>query len=191
MTLLQQTALTIFCVGLVLWLALVCKLAIVGAVEDRRRLTLIDGLLCHNLADLTPTIRVKLDEGAFLPTRAHDTDAGADICSPRSFTLPAGAAVRIRTGVHVELPPNTVGMLKSKSGLNRDHGIVGEGVIDEGYDGMVEVKLYNLSRRPHTFKRGDKLIQLVVLPVLYPTYIESESIACGTRGSAGFGSTGS
>ena len=135
-------------------------------------------------------IPTKLDEGAYLPTRAHDTDAGADIRTPRTFVLPAGGSATVRTGVHEQLPHGTVAMLKSKSGLNVNHGIIGEGVIDEGYDGEICVKLYNLSETPHIFKAGDKIIQMCVMPVLYPTYVQAEEIEGGDRGSNGIGSTG-
>lgn len=136
--------------------------------------------------------KFKLDaeKGALLPVRAHATDAGADILSPRSFLLAARSSAIIRTGVHVELPHETVGMLKSKSGLNIFHDIVGEGVIDEGFDGEIVVKLYNLGNEPYQFERGDKIIQLVVMPVHYPQIVEAEKIDGGERGDAGYGSTG-
>ena len=137
-------------------------------------------------------LKVKLDthKGALLPVRAHGTDAGADILSPRSFLLAARSSAIIRTGVHVELPPNTVGMLKSKSGLNIFHDIVGEGVIDEGFTNEIVVKLYNLGDIPYEFERGNKLIQLVVMPVHYPAIEQVEEIEGGERGDAGYGSTG-
>lgn len=136
-------------------------------------------------------LKVKLDtdKGALLPIRKHSTDAGADILTPRSFLLPAESSAIIRTGVHVELPPNTVGMLKSKSGLNIFHDIVGEGVIDEGFDGEIVVKLYNLGKTPYQFERGNEIIQLVVMSVSYPEIVQVDEIASGERGSNGFGST--
>lgn len=137
-----------------------------------------------------PQVPVKLDEGAYLPVRAHDTDAGADIRTPDSFTLAAHGGAIVHTGVHVQTPPNCVAMLKSKSGLNIRSGIVSEGVIDEGFDGEVVVKLYNHSDVSYLFERGDKITQLVIMPVLYPTYFGAESIEAGDRGSAGYGSTG-
>ena len=135
-------------------------------------------------------IRVKLDEGAYPLVRAHATDAGADIRTPRAVTIPVGGCAIVNTGVHVELPHGTVGMLKSKSGLNVKRGIVGEGVIDEGYDGAIVAKVYNHGPQPVRLERGDKLIQLVVMPVLYPTFVEVDEIEGGERGSAGFGSSG-
>lgn len=147
-----------------------------------------------------PTIKVKLDERAILPQRAHDTDAGADIFTPKDVTVPQSLAYDdgtlgigyaiVHTGVHVELPPTTVGMLKSKSGLNIKHGIISEGVIDEGYDGEIVVKLYNMTHKPVCLPKGSKITQLCVMPVLYPTYKQADEINAGERGSNGFGSTG-
>lgn len=142
--------------------------------------------------DSIKEIRVKLDEdkGALLPVRAHATDAGADILTPRSFLLPARSGAVIRTGVHVELPHGTVGMLKSKSGLNIFHDIVGEGVIDEGFTNEIVAKLYNHGDVPYQFERGDKIIQLVVMRVLYPAITQADEISGGERGDDGYGSTG-
>jgi dUTP pyrophosphatase len=148
-----------------------------------------------------PEIKVKLDPGAYLPERAHDTDAGADIRTPRRVIVPAAhvnvdgrviiGSATINTGVHIELPPCTDAEIWSKSGLNVNHGIIATGLIDEGYDGAIVVKLYNLGDRDYTFERGSKLTQLVVRPVCYPTYVEASEISAGERGSNGFGSTGS
>ena len=135
-------------------------------------------------------MKVKLDKGAYMPERAYATDAGADLRTPHDVTiLPRGSAV-IDTGVHIELPPNTVGMLKSKSGLNVKHGITSEGVIDVGYTGSIRVKLYNLSDKPYEFKAGDKISQLVVMPILTPTFEQVEEFEATERGDNGFGSSG-
>lgn len=135
-------------------------------------------------------LRVRLDEGAYLPQRAHDTDAGLDLRTPVDAYVRAGDSAVIDTGVHIQLPPGTVGMLKSKSGLNVKDGIVSEGVIDEGYTGTILVKLYNHGTEAKQFTRGDKITQLVVLPVLYPRVEQTEEIQGGDRGDGGFGSTG-
>ena len=135
-------------------------------------------------------MKVQLDANAFMPERAHDTDAGADIRTPCGFVLPAKGSAIVHTGVHVELPDGTVGMLKSKSGLNTHNGIVSEGVIDEGFSGEIVVKLYNHSGTPHEFEIGDKITQLVVMPVLYVDFEEVEMVNGGDRGDDGYGSTG-
>lgn len=68
-------------------------------------------------------IKIKLDEGAKMPTRAHETDAGLDIYAREDQMIPAKESAIFDTGVHIELPPNTTGFLKSKSGLNVKYGI--------------------------------------------------------------------
>lgn len=135
-------------------------------------------------------LKVKLDEGAYMPERAHATDAGADLRTPVDVDVPACKWATVDTGVHVELPPNTVGMLKSKSGLNVKHHIVSEGVIDEGYTGSIVVKLYNHGGEHVHLARGTKVSQLVVMPVEYVGFEQVDEIGGGERGDAGFGSTG-
>ena len=135
-------------------------------------------------------MNVKLDKGAYMPERAHATDAGADLRAPHdALVMPNGSTV-IDTGVHIELPPNTVGMLKSKSGLNVKYGITSEGVIDVGYTGSIAVKLYNHSDKPYEVKAGDKISQLVVMPILIPTFELVNELEDTERGNGGFGSTG-
>lgn len=135
-------------------------------------------------------MRVKLDEGAYMPTRAHKTDAGLDIYAKNTQIIPAKESAIFDTGVHIELPPNTVGMLKSKSGLNVKHGITSEGVIDVGYTGSIVVKLYNNSGYDYTVNAGDKITQLVILPILAPELERVDELESTERGAGGFGSTG-
>lgn len=136
------------------------------------------------------TVSVKLDAGAYLPTRAHPTDAGADLRTPHAFRLPAHGSVTVDTGVHIELPPGTCARVEPKSGLNVNGGIVCWGLIDEGYTGAIVVKLYNLGDVARHFRAGDKVAQMTVSPVLYPDFEQADEIAGGPRGDAGFGSSG-
>ena len=135
-------------------------------------------------------MKIKLDRGAFIPTRAHGTDAGADLRSPIETVVPARGSCIIDTGVHIQLPHGYVGMLKSKSGLNVKHGITSEGVIDEGYTGAIKVRLYNHSDYPCAFARGDKITQLVILSCEYVDFDLVDDLEDSERGSEGFGSTG-
>lgn len=135
-------------------------------------------------------MKVKLDPNAYMPERAHPTDAGLDIRTPVQFHLRPRESCCINTGVHIQLPPNTVGMLKSKSGLNVRYSILSEGVIDEGYTGSIVAKLYNHGDAVVSFEKGDKITQLVVLPVLYVDVEETDVLEGGERGDSGFGSTG-
>lgn len=135
-------------------------------------------------------MKIKLDRGAFVPVRAHDTDAGADLRSPIDTIVPARGSRVIDTGVHIQLPHGYVGMLKSKSGLNVNYDITSEGVIDEGYTGSIKAKLYNHSDYPRSFLRGDKITQLVIVPCEYVQFDLVDDLEDSERGSDGFGSTG-
>ena len=135
-------------------------------------------------------LKIKLDDGAKMPTRAHKNDAGLDLYAERSATVYPHASEIFDTGVHIEIPAGYVGFLKSKSGLNVKHGITGEGVIDMGYTGSITVKLYNSSDKDYTVRKGDKISQLVILPVLTPQLERVESLGTTDRGDNGFGSTG-
>ena len=135
-------------------------------------------------------MKIKLDRGAFVPTRAHDTDAGADLRSPIDTIVPARGSRVIDTGVRIQLPHGYVGMLKSKSGLHVKHDITSEGVIDEGYTGAIKVKLYNHGDEDHVIERGDKITQLVIVPCEYVQFDLVDDLEDSERGSDGFGSTG-
>lgn len=135
-------------------------------------------------------MKVVLDEGAFMPTRAHENDAGLDLYAREDTVVCAKESATFDTGVHIELPPDTVGFIKSKSGLNVKHGLTSEGVIDEGYTGSIVVKLYNHSGKDYKVHRGDKISQLVVLPIMKPTPEIAKSLGITERGNNGFGSTG-
>lgn len=135
-------------------------------------------------------MKIKLDAGAFIPVRAHDTDAGADLRSPVGTVINAMGSCVIDTGVHIQLPHGYVGMLKSKSGLNVMHDITSEGVIDEGYTGPIKVKLYNNGDEPYKIERGDKITQLVIIPCEYVHFDFVDKLDDSERGGDGFGSTG-
>lgn len=146
-------------------------------------------------------MNVMLDDGAFVPEKAYETDAGFDIRTPRDIVVPpticrgdndyvAIGCIVIDTGVHVEIPAGHVGFLKSKSGLNVKHNIIGTGTIDAGYTGSIVVKLYNLNNAAYHFNKGDKIIQLVILPITTPELEIVDKFEETERGSAGFGSSG-
>ena len=135
-------------------------------------------------------MKVQLEKWAIAPIRIHRTDAGLDIMSPITTIVQAKGSVVIDTGVHVELPEGTVGMLKSKSGLNVKHGLLSEGVIDVGYTGSIVVKLYNHSDEDYHIYKGDKITQLVVMECRFPDVEIVDSLEETERGNSGFGSTG-
>lgn len=133
---------------------------------------------------------IKLDNYAFMPQRAHPTDAGLDLRSTENIYLKARQSVTIRTGVHIKLPPNTYGRIASKSGLMVHHGIRTDGTIDEPYRGEICVCLFNDSDAGYYIERGDKIAQLIVQPCEYVDVNVVDVLDETDRGDGGFGSTG-
>lgn len=135
-------------------------------------------------------MKIKLDNGAKAPTRAHELDAGYDLYARHFECVTAGGSALFDTGVHMEIPKGYVGFLKSKSGLNVKSGLLGEGVIDAGYTGSIVVKLYNHDTVDHYFYPGNKISQIVLLPIFTPDLEVVDELAETERGGNGFGSTG-
>lgn len=135
-------------------------------------------------------MKVVLEKGAYLPTRAHEADAGYDLRATEGCTIFPGMSKVFDTGVHVQLPKGTCGLLVSKSGLNTKFGLVSTGLIDSGYTGSVRVKLYNHGMNPVSIEIGQKISQLVILPIFTPELEVVEELEDTDRGDGGFGSTG-
>jgi dUTP pyrophosphatase len=151
-------------------------------------------------------MKIMLDEVAKMPTRAHEFDAGLDLYTPKTvsvhgskYTAPVynhgygmvGVGQRvIDTGVHVEIPAGYVGLIKSKSGLMVNNGLLTDGTIDSGYTGSIKVKLFNTSPKDYKFNAGDKIAQLVIVPCLLPELELVDHLEETDRGDGGFGSTG-
>ena len=136
-------------------------------------------------------MKIILDEGAKMPTRAHADDAGLDLYSRENRVIYPHSSATFDTGVHVEIPRGYVGMIKSKSGLNVKYGLTSEGVLDCGYTGSIRVKLYNHSSEAYTVAAGDKISQLVIMPIIAPELELVKDFGTDTeRGDNGFGSTG-
>jgi dUTP pyrophosphatase len=136
-------------------------------------------------------LKVKLDPGAYMPERAHPEDAGLDLRTPTPIHIPRGGYEVIKTGVHIALPRGTGGILKSKSGLSVRYCIhTVDGVIDEGYTGEISVKLHNAGTGSYHLRRGDKITQLIIVPIIRPEIELVDELDETDRGSSGFGSTG-
>ena len=137
-------------------------------------------------------MKIILDVGAYLPTYAHDADAGMDLRTPVAFIVPAHGSYTVDTGVHMQIPVGQVGFIKSKSGLNVKGGLTATGVVDSGFSGSIRVKLYNHSDEDYMFSRGDKITQLVLLYIAKPEngFEVVDHFEETERGDNGFGSTG-
>ena len=151
---------------------------------------------------LKMNLKVKLDDGAKV-SKAYATDAGIDLHSREDKVVPARGSAVFDTGVHIELPQvciggmfglevfYTAGILKSKSGLNVNHDIISTGTIDYSYRGSIKVKLINNGDTDYLVKAGDKISQLVIVPIITPTAIKIvDELSEGERGDNGFGSSG-
>ena len=139
------------------------------------------------------SIRMKLNENAIAPTKAHESDAGFDLYAPRDLKdgmLYPRSSLVIDTGVCLEIPNGYVGMVKSKSGLNVKRGVQSEGVIDSGYTGSIVVKLYNHSDNHYEFQPGEKISQIVIMPITQVRLELVNALADSERGDGGFGSSG-
>ena len=132
----------------------------------------------------------KLVSHAKLPNRAHSTDSGADLFAAERTVLPPHAITNVHTGVAVELPENTSGIIWGKSSVESKGIKAMAGLVDAPYRGELIVCMYNLNDTEFVFEQGQKVAQLVVLPTLYPSFEEVTELTDTTRGAGGFGSTG-
>ena len=129
-----------------------------------------------------------------LPTYAHPGDAGADLHSAEALTIVSGERALVSTGVSIALPDGFVAFVVPRSGLAVKHGITivnSPGTVDAGYRGEIKVSLLNTdATKPFRIEVGDRIAQLIVMPVTRATFIAVEHLPGSQRGAGGFGSTG-
>ncbi len=136
----------------------------------------------------------KLDPDAILPDYAHDGDAGMDLYSIKEEIIEPLSWKLIPTGLACELPENTEGQVRSKSGIALKNGVFvlnSPGTVDENYRGEIGVILYNLNtKEPFLIKKGQKIAQFVINSIEYVETVEIQELSNTDRGQGGFGSTG-
>jgi dUTP diphosphatase len=132
----------------------------------------------------------RLDPAAVLPTRAHPDDAGLDLYGLEDASVPPGEGRVLRTGVAVALPPGHVGLVCDRSSLAKRGLKTAGGVVDAGYRGELGVVVWNLSKTRIDLKRGERVAQLLVIPIATPAPRDSDALDATARGDGGFGSTG-
>ena len=135
-------------------------------------------------------MKIMLDDGAKMPTRAHPYDAGLDLYAMEDGYIRCNQSKTFDTGTHIEIPEGFVGLVKSKSGLMCNHGILTDGTIDAHYNGPIKVCLFNHGSSKYEVKAGDKIAQLVITPCMLPKLELVDSLEETDRGDNGFGSTG-
>jgi dUTP pyrophosphatase len=132
--------------------------------------------------------------GDHVPEYAHPGDAGADLVATETVELGPGERATVGTGTAIALPDGYVAFVVPRSGLAAKHGITivnTPGTVDAGYRGEIRVILLNTDRtEPYTITAGDRIAQLVVLPVTRARFVPVERLPGSHRGEGGFGSTG-
>jgi len=133
----------------------------------------------------------KLVPDAIIPNYAHPGDAGLDMFSNEDCVINPGERYLISTGWSLELPEGYVAFIKDKSGIAYKKGMIHmAGVIEYTYRGEYKVLLFNTSKEPYEIKKGDKIAQLVILPVATAEIEECKELSETARGAGAFGSTG-
>jgi dUTP pyrophosphatase len=136
----------------------------------------------------------RLSEAATAPLRAHPGDAGCDLFAAESARLEPGERASVGTGIAVEIPGGSAGLVLPRSGLAAKHGISvvnAPGLIDAGYRGEVRVLLLNTDKsEAFEIEPGDRIAQLVIVEIGDAEPVEAESLTETVRGAGGFGSSG-
>lgn len=136
----------------------------------------------------------RLDPEVPLPSYAHPGDAGADLVTTVDAELAPGERAVLPTGIAIALPDGLAAFVHPRSGLAVRHGVAlvnAPGTVDAGYRGEVKVSVINLDpAQPVQFRRGDRIAQLVIQPVVRARFVEVSQLPGSHRGDGGFGSTG-
>lgn len=135
-------------------------------------------------------IDITLVPGAVMPTRGTDGAAGYDLYALEDTVINCFQFIPVSTGVSIAIPAGHYGRIAPRSGLSVKHGVmVGAGVIDSDYRGEIKVALATLNG-VYEFKKGDRIAQIVIEPVVTPDLVQVDSLDDSKRGDGGFGSTG-
>ena len=170
----------------------IVALAVGGTTALARTLGKLDADLALNRLLNLPTNTVAGTKH-HTPYRAHDLDAGADLRANESTTIEPGERALVPAGVKVAIPAGMAGLVCPRSGMAHKHGVTvlnAPGVVDAGYTGEVKVNLINLGSDPFHIHKGDRIAQLVQVPVNRGGYVAVDSLDDTERGASGHGSTG-
>lgn len=132
----------------------------------------------------------RLDEKALVPTRSHKTDAGLDIYSLESGQLLPGEGKMFKTGIAANFIPGYVGMLADRSSMSKKGFKLAGGICDAGFTGEIGVMLRNISNGLLKVEAGDRIAQLLIIPICTPEPKEVSELNESERGSKGWGSSG-
>lgn len=127
---------------------------------------------------------------AILPTRAHPDDAGLDLYSLEDVQIAPNQGKTTKTGIAIALPPHFVGLVADRSSLAKRGVKTAGGIIDAGYRGEIHIVLWNISGEEIYLKRGERIAQLLIIPIATPAVVEVTEHEETARGHKGFGSSG-
>ena len=132
----------------------------------------------------------RLSSEAVLPTRAYPDDAGLDLYSLEKVSLEPASGVMASTGIAIAIPQGHVGLVMDRSSLAKKGFKTAGGIIDAGYRGELKVVLWNLSKDRLEIEKGERLAQLLIVPIATPAVQEVKVLPAAERGAKGFGSSG-
>jgi len=142
---------------------------------------------------LCPRIYIQLENPNNIPFRANPSDAGADLCAKEDTYLLKNTRTLVKTGVRIEIPVGYVGLLVPRSSLSK-HNIImtnSVGVIDASYRGEIMASLMYIGELPeYTIYKDERIVQLLIMPIILPGFIPISKLSETPRGAGGFGSTG-
>lgn len=143
--------------------------------------------------EIVKVLLKRLNTNSMIPTYMTRGSSGLDLYSAEEKIIPPGKWEMIATGIAVEIPQGYEGQIRSRSGLAKNHGIFvlnSPGTIDSDYRGEVKVILMNLGDEPFKVSIGDRIAQLVIVPVVRAEVLEVEELSITERNDGGFGHTG-
>ncbi|NCN87217.1 dUTP diphosphatase [archaeon] len=132
----------------------------------------------------------KLHPDAKIPTYANPGDAGMDIYSNEDLTIKPNHRALVKTGISLEFPKEYVALIWDKSGIAKNGVTTLSGVGDSGYRGEYKVVLLNIGSKPYEIKKGQKIAQILIQPIIHPEIEEVKTLSKSKRGTGGFGSSG-
>ncbi len=133
---------------------------------------------------------LKVSPEATLPTRAHPEDAGMDLYGLEDAIIAPQDGKLVRTGIAMAIPEGHVGMIADRSSMAKKGIKTAGGIIDAGYRGEIQVVLRNITKEEIRIQRGERIAQLLIIPIATPAVKEVTSLSETKRGAGGFGSTG-
>ena len=141
-------------------------------------------------------LALKLDASAYKPTKAHATDAGFDLYLKEDLIIKrTQSCLTVDTGVHILIPAGYVGLVQPRSSISKKAFQIHTGVIDAGYTGSIKINIQWIDKKCnqslfYTFERGERIAQLVIVPIPEIEFRQVANLPRTDRGSNGFGSSG-